>query len=129
MALLSRLESKRNERRRNRSVRVVKGDSVLKIQDYHQADIEADRKRMLKAVEESSVLDASGEYHIINFLIRAQSLGPRNHIRQDITLVTQSSVSQLHHLETLVSRWHGLISVAVFALSQDLPFAIEAILK
>ena len=118
MTLLSRLEAKRNERRK----------TVKTFSDYNDLDVESDRKRMHQMVRQTSVLDSSGEYHIINFLIRSQSLGSRNHIRRDISLVSQSSVSQLYNLGLLSHRWHGLSSIAVFALSQDIPLAIETIL-
>ena len=122
MTLLSRLEAKRNERRKR-----VKTFTEDLITEYNDFDAESDRKRMHQMVRQTSVLDSSGEYHIINFLIRCQSLGSRNHIRHDITLVSQSSVSQLYNLGLLSHRWHGLTSIAVFALSQDIPLAIETI--
>src|SRR5438067_1458424 len=98
MTLLSRLEAKRNDRRRKgrwvSDGKSMRGDAM---NEYHLSEIEEDRNRMLRAVEDSSVLDSSGEFHILNFFIRAQSLGARNYNRQDVSLVTQSSVSQLYH--------------------------------
>lgn len=131
MTLLSKLESKRNEKRKKS--RVASNDARILIDDmmsseYNEYEIKEDRKRMMQAVKEISVLDSSGEFHIINYFQRAKSLGSRNVVRPDISLVTQSSVSKLYHLETIASRWHGLMSVTVFALSYDIPFAIEAIL-
>ena len=79
-------------------------------------------------VKQTSVLDSSGEYHIINFLVRSDSLGSRNHIRHDVSIVSQSSISQLHNLNLLSHRWHGLLSIGLFTLSQDIPLAIETIL-
>jgi N-acetyllactosaminide beta-1,3-N-acetylglucosaminyltransferase len=129
MTLLSRLESKRSERRkRAKSNNQLNGNKDYIYSEYNENEITEDRRKMYELVKESSVLDSSGEYHIINFLQRSQSLGFRNHIRQDLSLISQSSVSQLYNLDLLAHRWHGLISVSVFALSQDIPLAIEAIL-
>jgi len=131
MALLSRLESIRSERKkRARGVAEVflNGERSMQFSEYTVTDIENDRKKMQDAVRDSSILDSFGEYQIINHLIRAQVLGPRNFVRQDISLVTQSSISQLQNLPLLVKRWNGLVSVAVFALTPDIPSAIEAIL-
>lgn len=126
MTLLSRLEAKRQERRKrsHSSDRSLVSD----FGDYTEFDVESDRKRMQQMVRQTSVLDSSGEYHIINFLMRCHSLGSRNHIRHDISLVSQSSISQLYNLDLLSLRWHGLTSIAVFSLSQDIPLAIETIL-
>jgi N-acetyllactosaminide beta-1,3-N-acetylglucosaminyltransferase len=106
----------------------MNGNKDYTYSEYNEIEITEDRRKMYELVKESSVLDSSGEYHIINFLQRSQSLGFRNHIRQDLSLISQSSVSQLYNLDLLAYRWHGLISVSVFALSQDIPLAIEAIL-
>ncbi|CAG2164326.1 unnamed protein product [Oppiella nova] len=125
MTLLSRLESKRNARQKRGK---AMNEELLGLNEYKSWDIESDRRHMYDMVKQTSVLDSSGEYHIINFLIRSQSLGSRNHIRHDISLVSQSSVSQMHNLDLLSHRWHGLASIAVFALSQDIPLAIEMIL-
>ncbi|XP_054154251.1 beta-1,4-glucuronyltransferase 1-like [Oppia nitens] len=127
MILLSRLESKRSERQK-RTKNNIFNEDVIAVSDYKDEDIESDRKAMHEMVKHTTVLDSSGEYHIINFFSRAQSLGPRNHVRQDISLVTQTSVSQIYNLDLLSNRWHGLASVTVFALFQDIPLAIEMIL-
>lgn len=131
MALLSRLESIRSERRkRARGVAEIflNGERTTAFAEYTNADIERDRAAMQDAVRDSSILDSFGEYQIVNHLIRAHVLGPRNFVRQDISLVTQSSISQLQHLPLLAKRWSGLVSVAVFALTPDISSAIEAIL-
>ncbi|XP_015784606.1 beta-1,4-glucuronyltransferase 1 [Tetranychus urticae] len=129
ISLLSRLEALKNERRkRNAAFKFDKigHDNPLV---YSIKEIEKDRKLLLDAVKESSVLDAFGEMHIINNWIKAESLGNRNHIRKDITLVTQSSLSELYNLLTIIHRWKGLISVGLFTLTRELSIAIEIILS
>ena len=127
MVLLSRLEVKRSERRK--TLFHKKNDKyALQYNKYTELEVEEDRKRMHLMVQESTVLDASGQYHIINFFKRASSLGSRNHVRQDLSIITQTSISQLYHLEDIVNRWNGLISVAIFALKNDLLDTIELIL-
>lgn len=131
MLLLSRLESLRADRlKRVRGVSEIylNGENAIPLYEYTEAAIKKDRDKMLAAYKDSSILDSSGEFHIINHFMRAQSLGPRNHIREDVGLVTQSSLAQLHHLPLLSKRWNGLISLGVFALSTDINLVIETIL-
>lgn len=123
------MEALRNDRRKRNALafKFDKNDHEHQL-IYTIKDIEKDRKLLLEAVKESSVLDAFGEMHIINNWIRAESLGSRNHIRKDITLVTQTSISGLHNLITIIPHWKGLISVGLFTLTKDISTAIEAIL-
>lgn len=131
MALLSHLEQVRSDRKRR-----VRGDAEVYIngqrrltyKEYTDADLARDRKKMERNLKDASIIDSSGEYQIIHHLMRAQSLGLRNFIRQDVSLISQSSISQLKHLPLLSHRWNGLISVAVFALHTDISAMIEAIL-
>ncbi|RWS28215.1 beta-1:4-glucuronyltransferase 1-like protein [Leptotrombidium deliense] len=128
LTLLSKLESKKVERikRSKAALNEVLSENVHT--PYQNNDLIEDRKRMWNLVKDSSILDSSGEYRIINHFSRAQSLGYRNHVRKDVTLVTQSSISRLHHLITVMQRWQGLVSVAVFTLTEDISSTIEAIL-
>lgn len=131
MALLSHLERVRNDRKkraRGDAEVYINGERRLTFKDYTDADIDKDRKKMESDVQDASIIDSSGEFQIINHLMRAQSLGLRNFVRQDISLITQSSISQLRHLPLLSKRWNGLISIAVFALHTDIAAVIEAIL-
>ncbi|XP_022235243.1 beta-1,4-glucuronyltransferase 1-like, partial [Limulus polyphemus] len=121
MTLLSRLERKKHHR-------FEKSLADGKDRDYQESTLREDRAQMLKTVEQSSVLDSSGEFRIINFLMRAESLGPRNNIRQDISIVTHTTVNHLHYLSRLSERWQGPMSVSVFAVTQDGSLAVESIL-
>ncbi|XP_064484233.1 beta-1,4-glucuronyltransferase 1-like [Ornithodoros turicata] len=112
ITLLSRLESRKG------SARIGETRS--------RRDADQDRAEMQAVIRRSSVLDSSGEFHIVNFLIRADSLlGSRNHVRPDVTLVTQSTANHLHYLEALTSRWRGHTTVTVFALRSDLAIVVE----
>lgn len=131
MALLSRLESVRNARKRRTRGEAevfINGERAMPTREYTVEDLERDRKKMEDGLRDSSIIDSTGEFHIINYLMRAQSLGVRNFIRKDISLVTQTSVAQLRHLPLLSKRWGGLISVSVFTLDRDIASVIEAIL-
>uniref|UniRef100_A0A1E1XN45 Beta-1,4-glucuronyltransferase 1 n=1 Tax=Amblyomma sculptum TaxID=1581419 RepID=A0A1E1XN45_AMBSC len=85
---------------------------------------------MLAAIRRSAVLDSSGEFHIVNFLARADSLlGSRNHVRPDVTLVTQSTANHLHYLVALSERWRGPLAVTVFAPRQHLALVVEVLVQ
>lgn len=124
MTLLSRLEARKNSSLRNNE----KLDWQSQ-QEYQEAQLKKDMTRMLETIKQSSVLDSSGEYRIINFIMRAENLGVKNNVRQDLSLVTQSTIKHLVHLESILNRWHGPVSMAIFSLTQDIPLAIDAILN
>ncbi|RWS05376.1 beta-1:4-glucuronyltransferase 1-like protein [Dinothrombium tinctorium] len=123
LTLLNKLELKKMERIKRSKVSIDSHSLP-----YATNDIIEDRKRMWNLVKESSILDSSGEYRIINHFLRANSLGARNHIRKDVTLVTHSSISRLHNLITVIERWQGLVSLSLFTLTEDIPLAIETLL-
>ncbi|XP_067138083.1 beta-1,4-glucuronyltransferase 1-like [Centruroides vittatus] len=125
MTLLSRLEARKNTRQKKDS-RNHGWDAVE--QDYREAEIQEDRMHMLETIQQSSVLDSSGEFRIVNFVIRADLLSTKNQVHQDVSLVSQSSINHLHYIHPLSLRWHGPISIAVFSLAKDIPIAVEAIL-
>lgn len=119
IALLSRLEA-----RKSRGA-VSGGDASLA-----QRDAFEDRSQMLAAIRRSAVLDSSGEFHIVNFLARADSLlGSRNHVRPDVTLVTQSTANHLHYLVALSERWRGPLAVTVFAPRSQLSLVVEVLVQ
>lgn len=121
ITLLSRLEA-----RKSREAASAGGsDSSLA-----QRDAFEDRSQMLAAIRRSAVLDSSGEFHIVNFLARSDSLlGSRNHVRPDVTLVTQSTANHLHYLVTLSERWRGPLAVTVFAPRQHLALVVEVLVQ
>lgn len=125
MTLLSRLEAKKNSYQKLGE----KAGWQQTQQDYEEVQLKKDMTRMLETIKQSSVLDSSGEYRIINFVMRAEHLGLKNNVRQDVSLVTQSTIKHLQNLDAILSRWHGPVSVSIFSLTQDIPLAIDAILN
>ncbi|GIY53248.1 hypothetical protein CEXT_235621 [Caerostris extrusa] len=117
MTLLSRLEARKNNSLRN-------GDKSewQSHQEYQEAQLKKDMTRMLETIKQSSVLDSSGEYRIINFVMRAENLGVKNNIRQDLSLVTQSTIKHLVHLESILNRWHGPVGTIQHQFSSSLSF-------
>ncbi|XP_013775359.1 beta-1,4-glucuronyltransferase 1-like [Limulus polyphemus] len=124
MTLLSRLEARKNGQQRTRTHH--NWDDSGK--DYQEFEIQEDRAQMLKTIQQSSVLDSSGEFRIVNFLIHAEFSHQGSQVKQDVSIVTQATVNHLHYLSTISERWHGPISVVVFSLTQDIPRTVEGIL-
>ncbi|XP_078001320.1 beta-1,4-glucuronyltransferase 1-like [Glandiceps talaboti] len=61
-------------------------------------------------------LDSSGNYQVLRFLISSENIAKQKTSRKDdVTIVTQCSVNNLHHLQVLAERWIGPISVAIFS--------------
>lgn len=128
MLLLSRLEvksatsaQKRAEESRNENGRPLSqqgNEGAAWVQDTSSSM--RDLQDMVSAVQGSSVLDSSGEFKIVNFLVQAERLRLQKNGYEDVTLVTQSSSEHLPHLVTLGRYWDGPISVAVFATKDDL---------
>lgn len=125
MTLLSRLEARKNHRHQ-RDATSHGWESNIRV--YHETEIQKDRASMMKSVRQSSVLDSSGEFHIINHLITGELIRSHHNIKQDLTLATQTTINGLHNVNVLSSAWQGPISVAVFSLTEDVPLAVETIL-
>lgn len=125
MTLLSRLEARKNQRHQ-REVNGLGWES--KVRDYKETEIQKDRASMMKSIHQSSVLDSSGEFHIISYLMKGELIKNRYHAKQDLTLATQTTINGLHNLDVLAASWQGPISVAVFSLTEDVPLAVETIL-
>ncbi|XP_023226323.1 beta-1,4-glucuronyltransferase 1-like [Centruroides sculpturatus] len=125
MTLLSRLEARKNSHHQKDTVGRI-WENVGK--EYHEAEMKEDRAQMLKAIQQSSVLDSSGEFRIVNFLLRAELMGLKHSLQHDVSLITHCTINELYQLDKLSLRWHGPISVSVFSITQDIPLAVEAIL-
>lgn len=93
-------------------------DGVFWVQDLGVSM--RDLQDMVNAVDGSSVLDSSGEFKIVNFLVQAENLRLQKNGYEDVTLVTQCSSEHLPQLATLASAWSGPISVAVFVTVDNL---------
>lgn len=126
MTLLSRLEA-----RKNSNSRKGLGQTAWQVGNKNliEEHLKQSRDTMYNHIHQSSVLDSSGEFRIINFLAQADLINPhRNKNSEDVTIVSHCTANHLHHIPSLISRWHGPVSVAIFALTPDIPFIIETII-
>ncbi|XP_070622829.1 beta-1,4-glucuronyltransferase 1 [Erythrolamprus reginae] len=82
-------------------------------QTRHALPNDGHKQRFKPVLASGGTLDASGHYRIYRDLLRATWDG------QDVVLVTHTSLGNLHHAQQLVERWHGPISVALFAPGFD----------
>ncbi|OTF79921.1 N-acetyllactosaminide beta-1,3-N-acetylglucosaminyltransferase-like [Euroglyphus maynei] len=154
---MSRLESRTNNIKKNHLNRQRKksdnhedfkyanNNEPTVLYSINQVDIE--REQIYKSLQSlSSVLDSSGEYRILHFLSTADLLKNSrwrysiinkldtldgNHLykKNDLSIATHSTVTQLYNLDLLSRSWNGPISLAIFAVSiQQLPVVVEAIL-
>ncbi|KAM4617231.1 beta-1,4-glucuronyltransferase 1 [Discoglossus pictus] len=70
------------------------------------------RERLKDTLAGGGVLDASGQYRIYRPLVAHEE---GNWARSDVALASHASVSNLGHLQELVQRWDGRISLALFS--------------
>lgn len=149
MSLMSRLETIKVKN--DKENKATSHQEKKHPDSYTEEDVIHDRQRMYRSLQSlSSVLDSSGEYRIVNFistsdelkgshwkysvLSKIETLDGLNvasnvYRRSDLSIVTHSTIYQMHNLDLLSRRWNGLISTSVFVVSTDqLPIAIEIIL-
>ncbi|KAK7066106.1 Beta-1,4-glucuronyltransferase 1 [Halocaridina rubra] len=113
--------------------------AAVRRKDYHLGKkLSDDHEAILSRIARWSVLDGSGEFRISVGILRGTGLdmgyeeGPDiredqfDHALPGLTVVTQSSLGQLHHLPYLAEQWQGPISVAVFALSGEVQAVVQA---
>lgn len=84
--------------------------------------------KFLKFIEDNSVLDSSGQYQVVPFLFEALLLKPRNLVKKDVGLITQTSSRQISLVKDLSERWEGLVSVAIFSGDGNLDTAIDSVI-
>ncbi|XP_028844164.1 beta-1,4-glucuronyltransferase 1-like isoform X2 [Denticeps clupeoides] len=72
-------------------------------------------ERLRYALSAGGAFDASGQYRVYKNLIRSEAESER----PLLALATHASVSNLHHLDSLLGRWRHRLSVAVFAHGRD----------
>ncbi|GAB6020488.1 Beta-1,4-glucuronyltransferase 1 [Chamberlinius hualienensis] len=105
----------------------VDSSSASSMWKHNVASISKVLQDMVNTVQESSVLDSSGEFRIIDLLVHSDGFRSQKDSYADVTLVTQCSFGRLPHLVTLSQHWNGPISVAVFATKGDLVDALVSI--
>ncbi|KAM4721676.1 beta-1,4-glucuronyltransferase 1 [Rhinophrynus dorsalis] len=72
------------------------------------------KERLKTVLAGGGVLDASGQYRIYRHLVAHEESDWKN---LDVALASHASLSNLGHLQELVQRWEGRISLALFASS------------
>lgn len=85
---------------------------------------------MIKRIYESHELDATGSYHVIANVAMCEKCiptGPPMYERYEITIVTQTSLNNLHHIVNMASQWQGPIGVTVFAFDDGIVNVLVAI--
>ncbi|XP_077355692.1 beta-1,4-glucuronyltransferase 1 [Festucalex cinctus] len=89
------------------------------VQVYPQKNSRKERLRF--SLSTGGIFDHSGQYRVYKNLIQrdfTSESGPNV-----LTLVTHTSINNLHHLEDLAERWSNPLSVAIFAHGQDVKLA------
>lgn len=86
-----------------------------------------DREWMMNKLNQTVIMDTSGEFYMIPFFSRAQALSHRDYTRQDISLVTQGSLAHLDNLPFMSTRWNGLLSVGLFVQIKEIEIAMDLI--
>lgn len=75
-------------------------------------------------------MDSSGHYTIVNNIIKSKTSSLlSDDAGAAVTLVSQCSVNHLHHVLDLANSWQGPISVALFALEQQITSTVGLISK
>ncbi|XP_032819782.1 beta-1,4-glucuronyltransferase 1 isoform X2 [Petromyzon marinus] len=82
----------------------------------------------LVAAGGAPALDASSRFAIFSRLLAPEpATDGAGDTWHELSLATHTSVNGLHHLEVLLERWEGPVSVAVFACANDTWLALAAI--
>ncbi|XP_077401380.1 beta-1,4-glucuronyltransferase 1 [Vanacampus margaritifer] len=77
------------------------------------------KERLRFSLSTGGIFDRSGQYRVYKNLIQRDLTSEPN----VLTLVTHTSINNLHHLEELAERWRNPLSVAIFAHGQDVGLA------
>ncbi|XP_031707136.1 beta-1,4-glucuronyltransferase 1 [Anarrhichthys ocellatus] len=85
------------------------------------------KERLRYSLSTGGIFDNSGQYRVYKNLIKSDfttnhkpGSDPGSSV---LALATHTTINNLHHLESLLERWHNPISVAIFAHGQDVKFA------
>ncbi|KAK4292488.1 hypothetical protein Pmani_034748 [Petrolisthes manimaculis] len=90
---------------------------------YLGQKVSDDHQLTLTRIARWGVLDGSGGYRVAVGAVR----GATGQQREGVTLVTQCSLQLLHKIPSLVKSWQGVVSVAVFAVGNEVVTAVQAI--
>ncbi|KAI4893986.1 hypothetical protein NFI96_021045 [Prochilodus magdalenae] len=93
----------------------------------HLGEKNSKKERLRYSLSSGGIFDNSGQYRIYKNLIKSDfstsqkpGADPRSH---HLSLVTHTTINNLHHLDSLLERWRNPVSIAIFAHGQDVRFA------
>ncbi|TNN46709.1 Beta-1,4-glucuronyltransferase 1 [Liparis tanakae] len=85
------------------------------------------KERLRYSLSTGGIFDNSGQYRVYKNFIKSDfttSLKPGSDPGSGVlALATHTTINNLHHLDSLLARWHSPLSVAIFAHGQDVKFA------
>ena len=82
---------------------------------------------MLAHMHERLTSDVGGQFSIIDHVARAELHPQAQPLDADVTLASQCTLSQLHHVSFLAHRWAAPLSLAVFVMPGDVMLAVAVI--
>ncbi|XP_037336744.2 beta-1,4-glucuronyltransferase 1 [Pungitius pungitius] len=85
------------------------------------------KERLRYSLSTGGIFDHSGQYRVYKNLVKSDfttNLKPGTDAGSNVlALATHTTINNLHHLESLVERWHNPLAVAIFAHGEDVKFA------
>ncbi|XP_069375277.1 beta-1,4-glucuronyltransferase 1 [Paralichthys olivaceus] len=81
------------------------------------------KERLRFSLSTGGIFDHSGQYRVYKNLIQSDFSTNRKPGSDVLALATHTTINNLHHLDSLLQRWHQPLSVAIFAHGQDVKFA------
>ena len=128
LVLLSQLNRTPSDKEENHASRELLSPDASSSSRQDDTQMRKDREWMINKLNQTVIMDTSGEFYLIPFFSRAQALSHRDYTRQDISLVTQGSLGHLDNLPLMSQRWNGLLSVALFVQIKEIEIAMDTIL-
>ncbi|CAB1422267.1 unnamed protein product [Pleuronectes platessa] len=81
------------------------------------------KERLRFSLSTGGIFDHSGQYRVYKNLIQSDSSSNQKPGSVVLALATHTTINNLHHLDSLLDRWHHPLSVALFAHGPDVKFA------
>jgi len=99
----------------------------------HAQEKNSRKEHMRYSLSTGGMFDSSGQYRVYrnlvksdftsNQAVRSEAVAGAASGSNVLTLATHTTINNLHHLESLLTRWQNPLSVAIFAHGQDVRFA------
>ncbi|XP_069509572.1 beta-1,4-glucuronyltransferase 1 [Ambystoma mexicanum] len=118
---------------RQQKFRFLELFEARKVEPAHHRLDQVKKSRLKLSLASGGVLDSSGQYRLYKNLLKAGDDAANNDglqmgqwaaaapspPREDLVLATHTTLNNLHHLQELLARWRGPVSVALFAPSPE----------